>query len=303
MARINKGLIAGVLAVGSFAVAPQASAITLVAGDYRLSFVGEDDATSGYPVGSPACSTVAECDAVATRPAQFGIGSEDTWGVARLPVITVDGAPFFQGGDNGEYLTAIFYGLADQVVARETVFGGAEETQTFSVGGQLDIYLDTVDNFDSSPGPQARTALDQYPGATDGSLFLSLAFTPVANPVVATSTLAGSFNSGSVAGSSVAYLDVIGGSAASFFDTNEELDLAGNFHDFTINVGFQCSAASVGVDCDPTNSDPSLFSVLITGDLVGAVNAAQVPVPASLGLVATAFGLFAARRRRRRAKA
>ena len=302
----------------------------------RFSFAGVDDATIGYPrqaTPGPVCTTGLSCDGVAAFDSQNGeqllvdgdndgqvddLVGEDTWGVARVNAVSnASGSEnFFSNGSGGEFISLFFYGLYDHTVIHNStsVSGNSASFTTFSRGGFLDVWSDDVDfnfggsgNSASAPGGQtARTGLSTYDGdnnpatdnsPTDGELLLRLAFAEF-DPDGAGSdpsrTLSGTFSDTDIGGGSTAFFDVAGGSLANIFDTNTRLDGAGGLHDFSLAVSFQC--ADQGVECDLTNTDPDLFTVLFTGDFIGR-SAAAVPVPASMLLMLAGVGAMVRRRK------
>jgi hypothetical protein len=131
-------------------------------------------------------------------------------------------------------------------------------------------------------GPGGRTGLATYPGITTGSLFLSLAFTPAVEGGDIVSTYKSSFDSATVDGGALGYLDVTGGSHAYLFDTNTVFDPNGGAHDFVLTVTFNAQGAG-------------LWTVKSAGQAQGFV-----PEPGTLLLLAGALAALAGATAKRR---
>ncbi len=150
---------------------------------------------------------------------------EDAWSIFKISTIkTPTAKTVWADGDNGEELTGIFYGLDDDFW---TVNPSTGDLNIQSIGGIIDVYLDSAENFDPTAGPSARVG-NTYPTVTDGSLFLRLALVPgikYGNGTTIDDHITYDNNLDSTTtpftGDGAFYLVVIGGSAASMFDSND----------------------------------------------------------------------------------
>ena len=204
-------------------------------------------------------------------------GSEDAWGVFKISTLkSADQSAttlWFDGKDS-EQLTGIYYGIDDDFWA---VSGSGLNIQ--SVSGIIDVYLDTTTAFNASAGPAARVGTT-YPTATDGSLFLRLAFAPgikFGNGSIIDDHIAYDNNLDSTTvpftGDGAFYLDVIGGAYASMFDSNyfALVDDSGATHYRDFFGQFDTSTAGAGLwlvkSEDPIggNAVPEPTSMLLFG--------------------------------------
>src|SRR5688500_6280384 len=99
------GIVAGVAL--AFGIAAPASAITINAGDIKITFNAFDAGTVGYgETAGLVCNSVASCDAAAGLQSPGSIGSEDTWGIFSIESITNSstGQQIFTAGQGGQYL-------------------------------------------------------------------------------------------------------------------------------------------------------------------------------------------------------
>jgi len=131
------------------------------------------------------------------------------------------------------------------------------------IGGWVNFYSDASNNFDFQ---NAGTA-------TDGSLFLSLVARNTGS-----STLTGTLATLNQDGNAQGVLDVVGGLASTYFDTNSmfsggDLEFTASWNKFP-NGG----------------TTPDGFSHLGTTEMIG--NTVNVPEPASLALLALGLGLI-----------
>ena len=263
-----------------------ASAVSLVAGDLKITINGYDSGTVNYgnSVGIK-CLTATACDAVpGIIPASHAFGGEDTWGIFSVQSISrvSNGALIFIAGQGGEYLTGMFGGIKDTLVEVSGTF--TKSTTTLGTGGWLSMYTNHA-NYNASYGPAGRLGQYGYQGITNigGTLALSAVFGAGVAEDQLSSTYISSFQNSTIAGIGQGYLDVTSGTMASLFNTNGQEDLNGGKHDLFLKATYGKTLTAI----------TSGWTVDATGDVQGFV-----PEPASLALFGLGLAGLACLRRR-----
>lgn len=155
-------------------------------------------------------------------------------------------------------------------------------------GGLVQFFADDSPDFDASNAASA----------VDGQLFLSAAghtFLDQTSGLTGTLIASGTnLTTNQPSGNGTGYLDVTGGDAATFFDTDTFTDFMGGTTDIQFNSSFSTS------DCASTTDFPVCGSADVHSGTGGG--GVSVPEPSALGLMGLGLiGLgFATRRRRRR---
>ena len=293
-----------VLAAGS------AQALTISAGEFQFILSNYDAGTTGYGVGAPVCSSVADCNVspgITTAPGSAGSGY-DTMGIFNIESIKniTTGTIVFQEGGADGYITGVFGQLSDYSVSRVVVppilpsFLGFDLTSALSVGGVFAMYqnasqynpalgpLDVGVNLVGTPGDPLSLL---YPSITNtaSSVFLSGVFTTGTVAGDLTTTYTSTFNSKTFAGGGQGFLDLTGGTAFNQFNTSALVDGNGNMRDMFLNVTFD----------DVTGAASRLgWTVTSVGQIKG--NVFTVPEPSALTLSALALLAAGAAARRRK---
>lgn len=187
-------------------------------------------------------------------------GNESTWGIGNITSLqdanTLNNV--WSSGQDGDYLYYMIYGIADL----STTSGGTYGNNIYNIGAtggsgpdgmiHIDIYrTHTLFNFGTAT-TAGRTAFDAFTGITGGMPYLRLVLVPggiaddPSTPLVneSTATLFQDVNSTTLpaSGQGFFYAEVVGGSAASKWDTNGFLSGAADFNGrFTLtpNMGRQ----------------------------------------------------------------
>lgn len=273
----------------SLGLSAPASAVTLVAGDLKITINAFDAGTVNYG-NTPGvkCVDVASCDLASpvVDHAPNAVGSEDTWGIFSVQSISrvSNGSLIFTAGQNGEYLTGMFGGILDTYVEVSGIL--SPSTLAAGTGGWLDMYL-TNTNYNSAAGPGGRIGSNGYAGITDvgGTLALSAVFgAGVLGGAPAYSYLS-SFANNTISGGGQGFLDVTGGLWQDQFDTNAQFDPNGGEHDMFLKVTFGQTGASAAAG----------WTVDASGDVMGKA----LPEPGSLAIFGLGLAGLAALRRRK----
>jgi len=155
----------------------------------------------------------------------YADGEEDAWGIFKVSSIATDDlneTTLWFDGKDGEQLTGMYYGIDDDYWLLDDSGLTIE-----SVGGQIDLYLDSTTAFDANLGPSTRSGVASYPKVTDGILFLSTDFGTgikfndgdADNDYITYHNQLTSNTSPFTGGGSF-YLDVTGGAYADMFESN-----------------------------------------------------------------------------------
>ncbi len=295
------GVLVAVAGVGT------AQALTVTAGNYKISFDNYDSGTTNYGTFAPGtfttvCTTVAGCDAapgITKAPGSVGSVnmSADTMGIVSVSQISnvTTGVVEYQKGTSstiggivfGPFLTGIFGNLTDNnIVVACPPGGGACTTDARAIGGTFRLWSNVAD-YDPTIGPTVSAGVDlnnnMYTGINPGgALFLSGVF--AAGGAIGgdlTTSYSSTFNNNTISGLGAGALDFTGGSALSFFNTNSYTNVNGGQNDAYLTASFNPSLAAPN------------WTVISTGQVIGAI-----PEPSSLLLASLALlGMGAVTRR------
>lgn len=155
-------------------------------------------------------------------------GKEDSWGVAQVDQIqdaNTSAILWDKDALGATYeLTIMYDGFDDNYLIDPNLVG---KTNILSKGGVVNIYKDFAKDYIAgmNTGLAGRTGQSSFTGATEGELVLSLI--PTARPLdLSLDTL---FNFHTNNGSGEIFLDVVGGSWLSLYNTNT-LQFGSDFH-------------------------------------------------------------------------
>lgn len=257
--------------------------------------------SAGFGQGGSSASVAAGITALDAIDvgATGAIGSEDSWGIARIEGIFADDSfqsrVWSSAGKNQE-LTILFYGEQDYYVSQR-------DPQTFltnGVGLRADFYLQSTGAgytpYNVALGAGGRTAFNQYMGVTDGTMVLSTVSTagflnaPGINGGTA-AEFASLFNSTSLIGEGSTYLSIVGGTDAAKYNTNSYVS---SFLTTTADL-----KASFTTKPPSGAASAAGWLVDVNDPIVGLTANTPVPEPSTYGLIGAAalLGIAAYRRR------
>lgn len=256
-------------------------------------------------IGLLAASTLAlfawSGSAFATPITVYGV----TWDRANPIDLTVQSINLRETAISNVGDTLTGYGQIGSINGDNNFCSGCDLTFTFSYtvqsinGSDVIFNNGSFDFYVSSPG--SYNVLDPTTAAA-GTPWVTLGGHTYFNPTYGDfgqlfATVSGTVSNPTLGSGGTGLLDVTGGAAAKYLDSNTVADGLGGFADFSLASSFQFFPAST---CGAVSTDlTSLCAYPITGNgtLVGRTN---VPEPAGIGLLGLGLGFLALAMRRRR---
>jgi len=152
----------------------------------------------------------------------------------------------------------------------------------FEYTGSVDVYSTLTSVYSPTNTSAAELATQTYANATSGTSFLTTTLTDADLTGIGLNFA----NPASASGTGNGWLDVTGGSAATYFDTNTQTDPNFNDADFTFSSSFNAAPNQHPVGY------PTTGTVTVTGDSI------NVPEPTTIALLGLGLLGLGARKRK-----